>query len=152
MKQIIPLILLVLLLPVPTAAFAYNPVSYSSEGVTVTVNLNANEAWSAPFTETVNVSIGVTPEASSVLSVNITSVSVIINRKEADQTGYLLMDLDDKTGSPLASGVSFANYSNQFTLRGTESGTECYFAIMVSGSYSNGTHSEYFQALSPDKV
>ncbi len=152
MKKLVVLLLTLLLLPTPVMGVSYSPVSFTSDGVEVIVSIQADTPWSAPFSESVNLSIGVTPLIDNTLGVNITSISLIVNSEEADGTGYTVIDADDESGTPLTMGVSYANYSTQLGLSGTGHGLVCYFAVVVTGSYRNGTHQEFFQALSPDNL
>lgn len=152
MKRLVIVPLIILLLPMPILATTYEPTTYTNDGIAVTVSLQADTPWSAPFNEVVNVTIGVAPLAESVQEVNITSISVIVNSKEADGSDYLIIAAEENTGTPLATGTSYANYSIEMTLAGVSHGLECYFALMVTGNYKNATYQEFFQSLSPDAL
>ncbi|MFW9920694.1 MAG: hypothetical protein ACFFED_13905 [Candidatus Thorarchaeota archaeon] len=152
MKRSFVALLLVLLLPTPVLGVTFDPTTYVDDGVAVTVYIQANTPWSAPFNEIVNVSVGVAPLAAAILEVNITSIELIVASEEADGSDFLIIDSADRSGTPLATGTSYANYSTSLQLSGTSHGLDCYFAIMVSGNYGNGTYQDFFQALSPDTL
>lgn len=152
MKRIICLLCLLLLLPIPSNAVVFENASFVSAGVEVFVDIEASTPWSAPFSQHVNLTLSVVPQMQSVSEVNITSISLIVNREEADGSGYSLIAADTDSGTPLATGNEYANYSKQLTLSSSTGGLNCYFAILVSGIYSNVTNQEYFQALSPENL
>ncbi len=150
MKRPIVALVLMLLLPSPVLAVAYEPATFSDDGVVVTVNIEAGTPWSAPFTESVNISIGVAPTIAGLQQVNITSLYLIVNLEDADGSDYRIIAAEQVTNSPLATGTSFANYSAELLLSGTTNGLNCYFAIEVSGNYRNATFEDFYQALSPE--
>ena len=139
-------------MPAPTSAVVFDSVSFVSSGVQVDVQIEANTPWRSPFTESVNVSIGVTPQISGVVQTNITGVSIILHRLEVDETGYLLITAEEEMDSPLVEGGTSANYTNEFILSGASGGLECYFSILIRGVYSNVTTRQSFQALSQENL
>ncbi len=152
MKRVSVVFLILLVMPVPMSSIRYEPVSYSDDGVRVFVTVEANTPWTAPFNEKVNVTISVEPLIDQMTQVNITRIDVILNKVEADQSDYILMAADEVSGTPITTGVTFANFTSEFNFASTDSGTECYFAVMVSGAYRNATHIAFFQALSPENL
>ncbi|MHA1909157.1 MAG: hypothetical protein ACW98Y_17815, partial [Candidatus Thorarchaeota archaeon] len=152
MRRIICLLAILLLIPTPTSAVAFDSVSYVSSDVRVDVQMEANTPWSSPFTESVNVTIGVTPLLSGITQTNITSVSLVLHRVEVDDTGYFLISLEEDTGTPLVEGESYANYTNEFSLTGAAGGLECYFSLLVRGVFSNATFQKNFQALGEENL
>ncbi len=150
MKRVICLLTILLLIPTPISAVVFETASYIDSGVQVDVSIEASTPWSAPFTEDVNVTIGVTPMSEGVTQTNITSVSLVLYRVEADASGFFLIAADEATSSPLVQGGSTANYTHKFTLSGTAGGLECYFSLLVRGSFGNASTREIYQALSPE--
>jgi hypothetical protein len=151
-KRACVLLCLVLLFPVPVQAVVYEPASYLNDGVVVNVSLQAATPWTAPFVEAVEMNVSVVPAAMNLIHVNITRVSIIVNRADPDELEYSLIAAEEKSGSPLSSGVAYANYTGSFEINGQLNGLECYFAIIVSGSYFNTTGAYYFQAMSPENL
>ncbi len=152
MKRVICLLAILLLVPIPTSAVVFDSVSYVSSEVQVDVEIQATTPWSSPFTESVNVSIGVVPQINGVTQTNITSVSIILYRVEVDDTGYILITAEEEMGTPLVEGESYANYTNEFILSGASGGLNCFFSILVRGTYSNVTTRQTFQALSQEDL
>lgn len=152
MKRALAVLIMLLVMPAPSAAYQYEPVSYEDGGVSVTVSIQATTSWIAPFTETVNVSVLAVPLAEGVVGVNITALSLIVNSEQADQSGFILIAAAEKTGSPLATGETAANYSTSMSVNSDKNGQTCFFAVLVAGAYSNVTTQEYFQAASPDNL
>ena len=152
MKRIMGILVLLLFLPIPTSAVIYETASYENDGVMVYVDVQANTPWTSPFVEKANLTISVVPQIDNSAQINITSVSLIVNRMEVDESGYSLVSAEVITDSPLATGVDHANYTHEFTMSGTSGGLDCYFAILVTGVYSNITDQHFFQALSPENL
>jgi hypothetical protein len=152
MNRALAVLIMLLVMPAPSAAYQYEPVSYVNSGVSITVSIRAKTSWTAPFAEAVNVSVIATPLVDGVVGVNITSVSIIVNSEQADQSSFILIAAAEETGSPLATGDTSANYSTSMQIVGDKNGQTCFFAVLVAGAYSNVTVQEYFQSASPDNL
>jgi FlaG/FlaF family flagellin (archaellin) len=144
-------LILVLLLP-SVSGVEYEAVEYIDGSMRVSVQISADTPWVAPFSESVSISVNVTPPGSAVQEVNVSRISLIVNRLEADQSGYVLVSAENVQGSPLATGLENTTYKTNLTLSGDKYGDNCYFALLVAGSYRNGTELHYFEAVSPDDL
>jgi hypothetical protein len=91
MNRALAVLIMLLVMPAPSAAYQYEPVSYVNSGVSITVSIRAKTSWTAPFAEAVNVSVIATPLVDGVVGVNITSVSIIVNSEQADQSSFILI-------------------------------------------------------------
>ena len=144
-------LILVLLLPLASGV-EYEAVEYTDGSMRVSLQISADTPWVAPFSESVSISVNVTPLASAVQEVNVSRISLIVNRLEADQSGYVLVSAENVQGSPLATGLENVSYQRNLTLSGAKYGDNCYFALLVAGSYQNGTELHYFEAASSDDL
>ncbi|MHA2424233.1 MAG: hypothetical protein ACXAEF_05565 [Candidatus Thorarchaeota archaeon] len=151
-RNIICLLTILLLIPTPTSALVYDSVSYTSSDVQVDVVIEAGTQWSSPFTENVNVTIGVVPMFTGITETNITSVTLVLYRVEVDASGYFLIAAEEETGTPLVEGGAYANYSNEFSLTGNAGGLQCYFSLLVRGTFGNATSLQSYQALSQEDL
>ncbi|MHA1930181.1 MAG: hypothetical protein ACTSV2_16540 [Candidatus Thorarchaeota archaeon] len=144
--------LLLLVIATPVSGVTYDRVSYISGDTEIFVEITANTPWRSPFSETVNVSVDVVPTIENVLGVNITRVTLIVLRAEADSSGYNLITLETDNQAHIVSNNPYANYTNSFSVSESKTGTDCYLALVVEGNYENGTHNFNYQAQSPDNL
>ena len=151
-RGVLGIFLVILFIVTPVGAVSYEQVSFVDDNVEVFVKISADTPWSSPFSEIVNISIDVVPQDLNVLQVNISRVSLIVNRAEADQSGFVLITLEYETNVNIVSANEYANYTNTFTVSAASTGMDCYFTILVEGSYYNGTHQTFFQSLAPDDL
>ena len=144
--------LLLLVIATPVAGVSYDRVSFIDGDTEFFVGITANTPWRSPFSDTVNVSVDVVPNIDNVLSVNITRVTLIVHRAEADASGYVLIALEKDDSANIVSTNPYANYTNSFSVSSSATGMDCYFKLVVEGSYGNGTHLFNFQSESPDDL
>ena len=144
--------LLLMVIATPVAGETYERVSYISGDNEIFVEITADTPWTSPFSETVNVSIDVVPTIENVIGVNLTRVTLIVHRAEADGSGYALISLEKDDPVNIVSNNPYANYTHIFSVSESSTGVDCYFALLVEGSYGNGTHHFNFQSSSPDNL
>jgi hypothetical protein len=133
------------------SAYDYAPAHYVSNSVSVDVRISAAQSWQSPFTELIGLVLGIVPQAPAVTQVNISQVVLSVHRLEPDET-YILVAA---ASSDIGQGVfdaGVANISSQVTLSGSISGSNCYFAVLVVGSYWNGTHAAVFNSISSENL
>lgn len=144
-------VVLLLLLPV-SSGMDYEAVEYTDDSINVSVQASASTPWVAPFSEQVELTVNVTPLTSAVQEVNLSRISLIVNKLEADESGYVLVSAENIQDSPLATGVNHVTYQANLTVGGDKYGDNCYFALLIAGSYYNSTELHYFEAASPDNL
>jgi hypothetical protein len=146
-------ILVVLTLFTPVSAVSFERVSFAHDGVEVFVEISADVPWSSPFTANkANLTLSVVPQTSNVSHINITEVSLIVNKYYSSDDTYQLISAESNFGSPLVTGTEYANYSTTFEITGNSAGAESYFALLVVGNFRNGSSVIYFQAVSQENL
>ncbi|MHA1902347.1 MAG: hypothetical protein ACXADL_02860 [Candidatus Thorarchaeota archaeon] len=144
-------ILVVFVLITPVSAVSFERTSFIHDGVEVFVEISADVPWSSPFTANeANLTLSVVPQTSNVSHVNISEVSLIVNKYDSSDDTYQLISAESNFGSPLVTGNAFVNYSTTFEVTGNSAGAESYFALLVVGNYRNGSSVTYFQAVSQE--
>ncbi len=144
------LVLVSLLMLVPfVSAAAYGPASFADGGIQVDVRILASTPWQSPFTEPVNVSLGIIPQTDGVSEVNVSQVIISVHRVESDST-FTLVAADATDFENASFTGAFANITVDTSLSGSLSGVECYFAVYVSGTFWNGTDVVNYEAASEE--
>ncbi len=151
MRTSVIALLCVLILISPVVAKQYGPATFTDSGITVEATISGPDMWSAPFDEVVSLSLSVAPALEDVLSVNVTEVTLSINRYTAS-SGYAPIAAETVVlGSP-ATGTDAVNLTVEVELEGVSNSPDCYFAIAVRGSYFDGNSTVEFLATSPDDL
>jgi hypothetical protein len=150
MKRAIVVSTLFLLLVVPSAGNAFGPVSYNADGVKVTVQLTADTPWQSPFTEGIEISLGVAPLSDNITQVNITEVIVSVHSYDSGSGSFSLVCAGSRGFPTPVMGVTTANVTTSFLLSGMDTGAKCYFSLAVSGGYKNSTGIFSFQSRSSE--
>jgi len=144
--------ILIFLVVVPCSAADYGPASFTSDGVTIIAGVTAGTPWESPFAKEVVLTVGVTPQLSGVTQVNVTEVSISINRYDSSSATFILVAARSKAFPSPVTGSDHANFTSSLLLSGTTSGAECYFALAVSGDYTNGTDVIHFLSTSSENL
>jgi len=152
MKRVLALCLVLILLIIPVHAVDFGEASFTEDDVQVTVWITANTPWDSPFSEEVNISLQVAPLAENITTITITDVVLTVQRSDPDGLTYALVSVQIEEFSPAMSGTEYAAASASMILDGSLTGTDCYFAVVVEGTYSNSTVEVPFQASSPENL
>lgn len=144
------LVLVSLLILTPSvSAVTYGPVSFVDDGIQVDVRILASTPWQSPFTEPVNVTLGIVPQADDVTQVSVSRVIVSVHRTESDNSFTLIAaHSTDYENESFAGPV--ANITVDTYLSGSLSGGVCHFAVYVSGTFWNGTGTVNYEAASKE--
>lgn len=152
MTRVLAARILILFVVMPCSAAEYGPASFTCDGVNVIVAVTADTPWESPFTEEVGLTVGITPQLPGVTQVNVTEVSVSVNRYDSGSATFVLVAAKSRVFSSPVTGSDHANFTTSLLLSGTISGAECYFALAVSGEYTNGTHVIQFLSTSSENL
>jgi len=152
MKRAIVVSTLFLLLVVPSTGIVFGPVSYYADSVKVTVQLTADTPWQSPFTEGVEISLGIAPLSDNITQVNITEVIVSVHSYDSGSGSFSLVCAGSREFSTPVMGVTTANVTTSFLLLGMGTGADCYFSLAVSGAYKNSTGVFSFQSRSSENL
>jgi len=150
MKHVLALCLVVVLLIVPVHAIDFTEASFTEDDVQVTVWITANTPWYGPFSEEVNISLQVASLAENITTITITEIVLTVQRSDPGGSAYTLVSVQIEEFSPAISGTEYAAASASMILDGSLTGTDCYFAVVVKGTYSNSTVEVPFQVSSPE--
>jgi len=150
MKRVLALCLMLVLLIRPVHAVDFTEASFIEDDVQVTVWITANTPWQSPFSEEVNISLQVSPLAENITTITVTGIVLTVQRSDPDGLTYALVSVQIEEFSPAISGIEYAAASVSMILDGSITGTDCYFAVVVEGTYSNSTVEVPFQVSSPD--
>ena len=150
MKRVLALCLMLVLLIIPVHAVDFAEASFTEDDVQVTVRITANTPWYSPFSEEVNISLQVAPLAENITTITITEIVLAVQRSDPNGLTYTLVSAQIKEFSPAMSGTGYAAASASMILDGSLTGTDCYFAVVVEGTYSNSTVEVPFQVSSPE--
>ncbi len=150
MKRVLTLCLLLVLLIMPAHAVDFAEASFTEDDVQVTVWITANTPWYSPFSEEVNISLQVAPLAENITTITITEIVLTVQRGDPGGSMYTLVSVQIEEFSPAMSGAEYAAASASMILDGSITGTDCYFAVAVEGTYSNSTVEVPFQVSSPE--
>ncbi len=140
-----------LVFPMTVSAVTYAPSTFADDGVQVDVEIESPERWNAPFEEDVNVTLGITPQASVYVNISVTQVVVALQEQEADGS-YTLLAADSYSPPSPVTGIDHVNLTHEFVLTGSGNGLECYFSLTVVGYYYNETGITPFSASSPNDL
>ncbi len=151
-KHVVAIALMLLLILPSASGVEYETKEFIDDSIRVSVQLAADTPWVAPFSETVSIAVNVSPMSSALQQVNVSRISIVVNRLETDQSGYVLVSAENVQGSPLKTGIESASYQTNITMIGDKFGESCYFALLIAGSYLNGTALHYFEAASPEDL
>ncbi len=142
------LFMLVMVMVVPVRALSFEPATFYDQGIEVTAEVSASVPWTSPFSEDVELTLTVRPNRSDVVQVNITEVTLSVNRRVDNTTSFMLVVASTHGLSEPVTGTSQAQYSSSFHLSGTTAAPMCYFGVSVCGTYSNGTHVFEYEVFS----
>lgn len=145
-------VVLLMFMALHVPATDYEIASFTEDGVHVDVQITADTPWFSPIIGTVDLNLGVVPLAENVIAVNVTQVIVTVHRKDTSGVGYSLVGAESVEISPAAHGTAHANISETLFISVSQSGAECYFAVSLTGLYSNGTHVSMFSIISPEDI
>ncbi len=152
MKRVLALCLMLVLLIVPIHAVDFTEASFTEDDVQVTVWITANTPWYGPFSEEVNISLQVASLAENITTITITEIVLTVQRSDPGGSTYALVSVQSKAFSPAMSGTEYAAASASMILDGSLTGSDCYFAVVVEGTYSNSTVEVPFQVSSPENL
>jgi len=141
---------MLILLIIPVHAVDFTEASFTEDNVQVTVWITANTPWHSPFSEEVNISLQVVPLAENITAIVITEIVLTVQKSDSDGLAYSLVSVQIEEFSPAISGTEYAAASVSMILDGSLTGTDCYFAVLVEGTYSNSTVEVPFQVSSPE--
>ncbi len=136
------------LLVLPTSAITYAPATYSTTDVDVVVQITAPDLITSPFNVNIHANMSIEAAKADISQVNVTEVTLMMIKDIGDNTfGLLTADSVEFPGGQVGSpGV---NIIRNFTLAGTGTGTRCFFALSVKGTFTNSTGNFSFRADSP---
>jgi hypothetical protein len=143
---------MLVLLIVPVHAVDFTEASFTEDDVQVTVWITANTPWYGPFSEEVNISLQVASLAENITTITITEIVLTVQRSDPGGSMYALVSVQSKAFSPAMSGTEYAAASASMILDGSLTGSDCYFAVVVEGTYSNSTVEVPFQVSSPENL
>jgi hypothetical protein len=143
---------MLVLLIIPVHAVDFTESSFSEDDVQVTVWIAANTPWYSPFSEEVNISLQVVPLAENITAITITEIVLTVHRSDPDGLTYTLVSVQIEKFSPAMSGTEYAAASASMILDGSLTGIDCFFAVVVEGTYSNSTVEVPFQVFSPENL
>ncbi|MCK4279125.1 MAG: hypothetical protein KAW94_00970 [Candidatus Thorarchaeota archaeon] len=152
MKRVLALCFMLVLLIIPVHAVDFTEASFTEDDVQVTIWITADTPWYSPFSEKVNISLQVAPLAENITTITITEIVVTVQRSDPDGLTYALVSAQSEEFSPAMSGTEYAEASASMILDGSLAGTDCYFAVVVEGTYSNSTVEVSFRVFSPENL
>ncbi len=150
MKHVLALCLMLVILIIPVHAVDFTEASFTEDDVQTTVWITANTPWYGPFSEEVNISLQVASLAENITTITVTEIVLTVHRTDPGGSTYTLVSVQIKEFSPALSGTEYAAASASMILDGSRTGTDCYFAVTVEGTYSNSTVEVPFQVSSPE--
>ncbi|NHJ14291.1 MAG: hypothetical protein EAX95_11480 [Candidatus Thorarchaeota archaeon] len=151
MRRLLIILVLSLLFVQPTSAYAFNPASYTQNGLQIVASVEAALHWESPFNEEINISVTVISQLENITETTLSDVLVTVHSTNTGE-GYLL--LASKTYSLPSPVVGSENVSTLATLSisGSGTGDVCYFGISVEGTFTNATGTYGFSTISPENL
>ena len=148
-KTIVVLVIVAILLQ-PAAMTNFGEESYTSDGIVVHAWLSADVPLFSPYSKNVSVDLSISASNASVIEINVTNIILSVNKRDISSDSYSIITAVEKSFSPVRIGSPNLIINETLELTGLNVGQECYFALVVEGSYKTADNTTNFASTSPE--
>ncbi|MBD3408299.1 MAG: hypothetical protein GF411_19405 [Candidatus Lokiarchaeota archaeon] len=149
MKRIILSVIFLTMLLTPVAAVDFGPNKHidNETGATVRVTISADTPFVTPYTEEIEIDLSIEFNQTDITQLNISEIAVSIQKYQPNLDSYTPIGFGINAYEPEIFSTYFGNITDTIELSESISAVECYFAITLVGSFTNGSDVHSFEIM-----